>query len=171
MASFLDYYLFDRTRPEGGKTPAQEFLDEQQAAGDAAEMAARSAASPRPSTGCSRSGSSGKGIVRLRELFAGKDFDVTERRQHRRGWRRATSSRPGSSRSTGTCWSSARRSASTPARPVKSIQKEVKRRKKKEPDAPPARARPGSAAKRALKAERYRQIAVEKIYDFEGSRL
>jgi hypothetical protein len=27
------------------------------------------------------------------------------------------------------------------------------------------------AAKRAIKAERYRQIAVEKIYDFESSRL
>jgi hypothetical protein len=46
----------------------------------------------------------------------------------------------------------------------------VKRRKKEMPDAPPLDLT-WEAAKRALKADRYRQIAVDKIYDFEGSRL
>ena len=57
-----------------------------------------------------------------------------------------------------------------PREAVKAIKKEVKRRKKEMPDAPPLELT-WEAAKRALKADRYRQIAVDKIYDFEGSRL
>src|SRR5215469_2100489 len=52
MASFLDYYLFDRRNAEG-KTPAEELLEQRKL---------------------------GKGSMRLRELHSGKDYDVTERR-------------------------------------------------------------------------------------------
>src|SRR5215813_2623338 len=38
MASFLDYYLFDRKRPESTRTPAEEFLDERAASVDAGEV-------------------------------------------------------------------------------------------------------------------------------------
>ena len=80
MASFLDYYLFDRVSPETEKTPAQELFELRLQSATPERGQRRSAASPRRCTGSSRCASSGKGIVRLRELFSGKDFDVTERR-------------------------------------------------------------------------------------------
>jgi len=100
MASFLDHFLFDRPRPESGKTPAQE--------------------------------------ARLIPFDGALVF------------------------SSAFCFH--------PREAVKAIKKEVKRRKKVMPDAPPVDLT-WEAAKRALKADRYRQIAVDKIYDFESSRL
>jgi hypothetical protein len=57
-----------------------------------------------------------------------------------------------------------------PRAAVKAIKKEVKRRKKKEPTRTPQDLT-FEAARRAVKAERYKQIAVERIYDFEQSKL
>ncbi len=51
-----------------------------------------------------------------------------------------------------------------------SIKREVKRWKKKQPERP-EKELVWEAAKRAMKVDRYRQIAVEKIYDFQTSRL
>jgi hypothetical protein len=53
---------------------------------------------------------------------------------------------------------------------VKAIKAEVKRRKKKEPDRP-TKELVWDCAMRALKVERYRQIAVEKLYDFQNRTL
>ena len=52
--------------------------------------------------------------------------------------------------------------------PYRSASKEVKRRKKKEPERSPKELA-WECAKRALKMDRYRQIPVEKIYDFENN--
>ena len=80
MASFLDYYLFDRASPITGKTPAAELTSSDR------QRVARGAPPPfRAFTetvhGLFEVRKLGKGMVRLRELFSGKDYDVTERRQ------------------------------------------------------------------------------------------
>jgi hypothetical protein len=48
---------------------------------------------------------------------------------------------------------------------VKSIKTEVKRRKKKEPERSPQEL-VWECARRAVKVERYKQISIERIYDF-----
>ena len=167
MASFLDYYLFDRKQPEGGKTPAEEFLDGRTAAGDAAEVAAFRSFTETVH-GLFEVRKIKPGVVRLRELFGGKEFDVTERR-HTVGLEKGDILEARLIPFDGALvFSSA--FCFHPREAAKSIKKEVKRRKKEMPDAPPMELT-WEAAKRALKADRYRQIAVDKIYDFESSRL
>jgi hypothetical protein len=108
------------------------------------------------------------GNVRLRELFGGKEFDVSERR-HTVGLEKGDILEARLIPFDGSLvFSSA--FCFHPREAVKSIKKEVKRRKKVMPDAPPVQLT-WEASKRALKADRYRQIAVDKIYDFESSRL
>ena len=167
MASFLDYYLFDRKRPESGKTPAEEFLEAHAAAGDAAEMSAYRAFTE-TAHGLFEVRKIKPGIVRLRELFGGKEFDVTERR-HTVGLEKGDILEARLIPFDGALVFSAA-FCFHPREAVKAIKKEVKRRKKVMPDAPPAQLT-WEAAKRALKADRYRQLAGEKIYDFESSRL
>ena len=113
MASFLDHFLFDRPRPASGKTPAQEFLESRSAAEDPGEVAAFRSFTETVH-GLFEVRKIKPGVVRLRELFGGKEFDVTERR-HTVGLEKGDILRRGSSPSMGR-WSSARRSASTPAR-------------------------------------------------------
>jgi hypothetical protein len=162
MASFLDYYLCDRVSPVSGQTPAAELY----------ELRLRS--SPPEEANAFRSFTEtvhglfevrklGKGMVRLRELFSGKDFDVTERRQVaglESGDVLEARLIPFAGHllfSPAFCFH--------PRVAVKAIKAEVKRRKKKEPDRPPTEL-VWECARRALKVERYRQIAVEKLYDF-----
>lgn len=167
MASFLDHYLFDRKRPESGKSPAEEFLQSRAAAGDEAELAAFRSFTETVH-GLFEVRKIKPGMVRLRELFGGKEFDVTERR-HTVGLEKGDVLEARLIPFDGALvFSSA--FCFHPRDAVKSIKKEVKRRKKDVPDAPPVELT-WEAAKRALKADRYRQIAVDKIYDFEGSRL
>ena len=72
MASFLDHYLFDRPRPESGKTPAQEFLEARSAAVDPGEIAAFRSFTETVH-GLFEVRKVKPGIVRLRELFGGKE--------------------------------------------------------------------------------------------------
>jgi len=167
MASFLDFYLFDRRRGGTGRTAAEEFLEARAAAGDAAELAAFRSFTETVH-GLFEVRKIKPGMVRLRELFGGKEFEVTERR-HTVGLEkgdileaRLVPFDGALLFSTAFCFH--------PREAVKAIKKEVKRRKKVMPDAPPVQLT-WEAAKRALKADRYRQIAVDKIYDFETSRL
>jgi hypothetical protein len=166
MASFLDFYLFDRKRPGSGRTPAEEFFALRAAANDPAEAAFRSFTETLH--GLYEVRKILPGTIRLRELFSGKDYDVTERR-HPVGLEKGDILEarmiPFDGAlvfSTAFCFH--------PREAVKAIKKEVKRRKKELPDAAPSDLT-WEAAKRAMKTERYRQIAVEKIYDFESSRL
>jgi len=167
MASFLDYYLFDRRQAESGRTPAEEFLDARSAAGDAAEVAAFRAFTETVH-GLFEVRKIKPGVVRLRELFGGKEFDVTERR-HTVGLEKGDIIEARLIPFDGALVFSAA-FCFHPREAVKAIKKEVKRRKKVMPEAPPVQLT-WEAAKRALKADRYRQIAVDKIYDFESSRL
>lgn len=169
MASFLDFFLFDRKRSGSGRTPAEEFLALRSAAvgADPGEAVAfRSFTETVHALFEVRKIL--PGTIRLRELFSGKDFDVTERR-HPVGLEKGDVLEarliPFDGAlifSTAFCFH--------PREAVKAIKKEVKRRKKDLPDVPPVELT-WEAAKRAMKTERYRQIAVEKIYDFESSRL
>lgn len=162
MASFLDYYLFDRVSPLTGKTPAAEFVAKQEAGEDpTAAVAARSFAET--VHGLFEVRKFGKGMVRLRELFSGKDHDVTERRQLA-GLEKGDIIEARLIPFEGHLLFSAA-FCFHPREAGKAIRAEVKRRKKKEPERPPADL-VWECARRTLKTERYRQIAVEKIYDF-----
>jgi hypothetical protein len=104
-------------------------------------------------------------VVRLRELFSDKDFDVTERRQvaglEKGDILEARLIPYGGHLLFSTAF------VYHPREAIKLIKKETKRWKKKEPTRSP-RELAWECARRALKADRYRQIPVEKIYDFEG---
>ena len=166
MASFLDFYLFDRKRPGSGRTPAEELHALRAAAKDPAVEAFKSFTETLH--GLYEVRKISPGTIRLRELFSAKDYDVTERR-HPVGLEKGDILEarmiPFDGAlvfSTAFCFH--------PREAVKAIKREVKRRKKELPDLPPSDLT-WEAAKRAMKTERYRQIAVEKIYDFESSRL
>jgi hypothetical protein len=166
MACFLDYYVFDHRSPASGRTAAEELHAAKLAAG--APQAAVLQAFTKTVHGLFEVRKLGPGFVRLRELFTGVDHDVTERRAVaglQKGdvlEARLIPVDGGLVFSPAFCFH--------PREAVKAIKREVKRRKKKEPERPPQEL-VWEAAKRAMKVGRYRQIAVEKIYDFEQSRL
>src|SRR3982074_1086109 len=79
MASFLDFYLFDWAGAQG-KTPALEFFEERSST--AAETAIGAYRSFTETLhGLFEVRKLGKGSVRLRDLYSGKDYEITERRQ------------------------------------------------------------------------------------------
>jgi hypothetical protein len=166
MACFLDYYVFDHRAPSSGRTAAEELHAEKLQAG--APEAAGLKAFTHTVHGLFEVRKLGEGFVRLRDLYSGVDHDVTERRTVaglQKGdvlEARLIPVDGGFVFSPAFCYH--------PREAVKSIKREVKRRKKKEPERS-AQELVWEAAKRAMKVTRYRQIAVEKIYDFEQSRL
>lgn len=164
MASFLDWFLFDRPNPATGKTPAQEYFEAQQQT--SVEQANAFRSFTETLHGLFEVRKLGKGVVRMRELFSGKDHDVTERR-HLAGLEKGDILEARLIPFGGHLWFSPA-FCFHPRQVTKLIWKEVKRHKKKEPTKP-QRELIWDCARRALKAERYRQIAVEKIYDFENN--
>lgn len=166
MASFLDYYLFDRTSPLTGRTPAQELFEIK--GREAPDQANGFRGFTETLHGLFEVRKLGKGVVRLRELFSGKDYEVTERRQLaglEKGDILEARLIPTSGHllfSQAFCYHP--RDATAP------ILKEIKRRKKKEPHRSP-KEMAWECARRALKTDRYRQIPVERIYDFEGKTI
>jgi len=162
MASFLDYYLYDRVSPLTGKTPAAE-LYEQRLANAPPEEANAFRSFTETVHGLFEVRKLGKGLVRLRELYSGKDFDVTERR-HVAGLETGDVLEARLIPFAGhLLFSSA--FCFHPRVAVKSIKAEVKRRKKKEPERSPQEL-VWECARRAVKVERYKQISIERIYDF-----
>ena len=162
MASFLDYYLFDRVSPISKLTPAAE-LYQLRLQGASPEEANAFRCFTETVHGLFEVRKLGKGLVRLRELYSGKDFDVTERR-HVAGLETGDVLEARLIPFAGhLLFSSA--FCFHPRVAVKPIKAEVKRRKKKEPDRPPTEL-VWECARRAVKVERYKQIAVERIYDF-----
>jgi hypothetical protein len=164
MASFLDWYLFDRQSPTTGKTPAQEYFEAQQQ--QSVEQANAFRSFTETLHGLFEVRKLGKGMVRMREVFSGKDHDVTERRQLA-GLEKGDILEARLIPFGGHLWFSPA-FCFHPRQVSKAIWKEVKRRKKKEPERP-QKDLIWDCARRAVKAERYRQIAVEKIYDFENN--
>jgi len=166
MASFLDYFLFDRVS-KTGKTPAQEYYAQRLASGPPDEAHGfRSFTETVHALFEVRKLS--PGLVRLRELFSAKDFDVTERRSIaglEKGDIIEARLIPFGGHllfSAAFCYH--------PRAAEKSIRAEVKRRKKADPQSRPEELA-WECAKRALKVERYRQVAVEKLYDFQNKTI
>jgi hypothetical protein len=165
MASFLDFYLFDRRSSQTGKTPAQEMYDEQR------EKVGPEAAIPfRAFTetihGLFEVRKLTDDGVRLRELFSAKELQVSERRKLvalAKGDILEARLIPFSGH---LLFSPA--FVFHPREASKLILKQVKKLKKASPDANP-RELAWDCSRRALKTERYKQIAVEKIYDFENN--
>jgi len=163
MASFLEYYLLDRPHPETGRTPAQALYEEHVRLGSETANAFRSFTQTQH--GLFEVRKMKNELVRLRELYEGQEHDVTERRQLvglSKGDILEARLIPFSGLllfSPAFCYH--------PREAHKSILKEIKRRKKKEPSRPPKEL-VYEAAKMALKTDRYRQIAVERIYEFEN---
>jgi hypothetical protein len=166
MASFLDYYVFDRRNAQG-KTPAEEFL-EQRAASAAPEAVSAYQSFTGTLHGLFEVRKLGKGSIRLRELYSGKDYDVTERR-HVTGLQKGDILEarliPFNSHllfSGAFCYH--------PKVAAPAIRKEIKRRKKEEPEKS-GKELAWDCARMALKVDRYRQVAVDKIYDFQNKKL
>jgi hypothetical protein len=167
MASFLDWYLFDRRSPQTGRTPAQElYEDKQKTAPQDLVVAFRTFTET--VHGLFEVRKVGKGKVRLREIASGKDYEVTERRQTA-GLEKGDILEARLIPFGGLLLFSA---AFTyhPRGANKAIVKEAKRRRKAAPQQPPQEL-VWDCAKRSLKVDRYRQIAVEKIYDFENKTI
>jgi len=165
MASFLDFYLFDWPG-SSGKTPAWEFFEQ------------RLSTATEPAIGAYRSFTEtmhglfevrklGKGSVRVRELYSGKDYDVTERRQMaglEKGDVLEARLIPFAGHllfSGAFCYH--------PRGATSAIRKEIKRRKKENPGGS-GKELAWECARMALKVDRYRQIAVDKIYDFANKK-
>jgi hypothetical protein len=167
MASFLDYYLFDRRSPLTGRSPAQELYEEKQKTA-APEVVVAFRAFSETLHALFEVRKVGKGTVRLRELFTGKDHQVTERRQLaglEKGDILEARLIPFGGLllfSNSFCYH--------PRGASKAILKEVKRRRKANPPPPPEELI-WECAKRSLKVDRYRQIPPERIYDFEGKTI
>jgi hypothetical protein len=167
MASFLDYYVFDRRSPLTGRTPAQEVYEDKQKTAPQDQVVAFRAFTETVHA-LFEVRKVGKGTVRLRELSSGKDHEVTERRQLaglEKGDILEARLIPFGGVllfSSAFCYH--------PRGAARAIAKEVKRRKKKQPPAPPEDL-VWDCARRSLKADRYKQVAVEKIYDFENKTI
>lgn len=164
MAGFLEHYVCDRVAPHLGKTPARARY-ELALREDVPERAAAFRAFTETLHGLFEVRRMAKSEVRLRALFSGIDYDVAERRQ-------LVGLEVGDVLECRLIpfagllhFSSAWCFHPHEAAPL--IRAEAQRR-----------AAQGAAgaelellqdcARRSLKVERYRQIAVEKIYDFSG---
>ncbi len=167
MAGFLDWYLFDRPAPATGRTPAVEFC-ELHGPALSPEDQAHFRGFTETTHGLFEVRKLGKGTLRLRELYSGKDFEVTERRSVaglEKGDLIEARLIPVSGHllfSAAFVWH--------PKEGIKPIFKELKRRKKKEPERD-RKELVWDTSRMALKVERYRQIPVERIYDFEQKKL
>lgn len=162
MASFLDYYVFDRVLPEHARTPAQIFLAESNGIPEADLAVRRGLVDTRHSLWEVRK--IGKDLIRLRDLFSAKDTDVFERRQPaglKKGDVLEARLVPFDGRfffSPAFCFH--------PIEAKKPIAKELKRLKKEQPSFS-TRDFIWTVAKMRLKCERYRNIAVTDIYAFD----
>ena len=166
MAGFLEHYACDRIAPHFGKTPARQRY-EQALREDVPERAAAFRAFTQTVHGIFEVRRIAKGEVRLRGLFSGITWDVTERRQIvglTVGDVLEARLVPFGGHlhfSPSYCFH--------PHEAAAQIKAEAKRRLKE------GVAEEGpfvhECAQRSLKAERYRQIAVEKIYDFAARKI
>ena len=161
MASFLDYYVFDWKLSESGKSPAQLFLEE------SSEPSADELQTLRGLTETTHSlwevRKLAAELVRVRDVFTGKDMDVFERRQPaglKKGDLIEARLVPCDGRllfSSAFCFH--------PEEMRKAILKEVKRLKKHEPEFDRL-AFIWALSRMRLKLERYRNISPDQIYAF-----
>ena len=163
MAAFLEHYVCARPAPHFSVTPARARY-EQSLKEDPPERAAAFRSLTETIHGLFEVSRLGKGEVRLRGLFSGIRFDVTERRQIvglTRGDVLEARLIPFGGHfhfSPSYCFHPHEASAQ--------IKVEAKRLLKAGPVDEQAFVQ--ECARRSLKVGRYRQIAVEKIYDFQA---
>jgi len=165
MASFLEWFLFDRPAQDGLSLAQVRY---QQALKDGPpERAAAFRAFTETIHGLFEAKKLSAHEVRLKALFSGRDFIVTERR-HLAGLHTGDVLEARLIPHGGYYWFS---SAFTwhPSEAAKLIVAEARRRVKAGVDG--QQALMDDCARRALKVGRYRNIAVEKIYDFKGPAL
>lgn len=164
MAAFLEYYTLDRPRPESGATPAVERYQQCLREGPPSR-AALLRAFTWTRHGLFEVRRFEKGAVWLRELFAQTDAKVTERRQ-------LAGLAPGDLLEArlipfGDQQWFTQAFCCHPRQVNAVIHREVARRRKAhDPHAPQALMQ--ACAQRSLKADRYRNIALAKIYDFDA---
>jgi hypothetical protein len=162
MASFLDFYVFDRLLSDLGRTPAQLFVEDAQGIREEDLVVRRALAQTRHSIWEVRKLATE--LVRLRDLFTSKDTDVFERRQPaglKKGDLIEARLIPVDGRylfSPAFCFH--------PPEAKKPVVKELKRLRKEQPGFS-TRDFIWSLAKMRLKCERYRNIAITDIYAFD----
>lgn len=166
MAGFLEHYVCDRVAPHFGKTPARQRY-EQSLKEDSPERAAAFRGLTETIHGLFEVKRITKGEVRLRQLFSGVTWDVTERRQIvglKAGDVLEARLIPFAGHlhfSPAYCFH--------PHEAAAQIKAEAKRLLKV--GGFDEKAFVEDCAQRSLKVERYRQIAVEKIYDFAARKI
>lgn len=164
MAGFLEHYVCDRVAPHFGKTPARQRY-ELSLREDSPARAGAFRGLAETIHGLFEVRRITQGEVRLRGLSSGITWDVTERRQIvglRRGDVLEARLIPFEGHlhfSPAYCFH--------PHEAAGLIRAEARRRLKGGAFDEPAFTQ--DCAQRSLKVERYRQIAVEKIYDFSGA--
>lgn len=166
MSGFLEYYVCDRTAPHFGKTPARRRYEES-IKSEAPERAAAFRSLTETVHGMFEVRRIAHGEVRLRGLFSGISWDVTERR-HIVGLvvgdvieARLIPFGGHLHFSASYCFH--------PHEAASQIKAEARRLAKSDPQSEAAFVH--DCAQRSLKVQRYRQIAVEKIYDFSAKRI
>lgn len=162
MTAFLEYYVCDRVAPHLGRTPARARY-EQSLEAEVPERAAAFRAFTETLHGLFEVRRMRRHEVRLRAVVSGEEYDVVERRQLvglEVGNVLESRLIPyGGYLHFSSAW------CFHPKEAASLIRAEARRRAG-QPDA--ERSLLYDCARRSLKVERYRQIPVEKIYDFQG---
>ncbi|MFZ5440621.1 MAG: hypothetical protein ACOZQL_11480 [Myxococcota bacterium] len=166
MSGFLEHYVCDRVAPHFGKTPARERY-ERALRDETPERAAAFRAFTETVHGLFEVKRIAAGTVRLRGLFTGITWDVTERRH-------IVGLGPGDVLEArlipfGGHFHFSASYVFHPHEAARQIRDEAKRLAKE--GTVDERSFVQDCAQRSLKVERYRQIAVEKIYDFGARRI
>lgn len=165
MAAFLEFYVCDFVGPNLKCTPAQSRYEEALRTGPA-ERAAAFRAFTETLHALYEVRRLGAGTVRVRNLISKEDFDVTERR-HLAGLTKGDVLEARLIPFGGNLWFAGAFCCHPPGA-TKLLQKQAKRLQKAG-DAVNAKAFLWEAAKRSLKADRYRNISIERLYDFDAS--
>ncbi len=166
MAGFLEHYACDRVAPHFGKTPARQRY-EQSLREDSPERAAAFRTFTESVHGIFEVRRIASGVVRLRGLFSNITWDVTERRQIvglKTGDVLEARLLPFAGHihfSPSYCFH--------PHEAAAQIKAEAKRLLKA--GGAQEHAFVHDCAQRSLKVQRYRQIAVERIYDFAARKI
>jgi hypothetical protein len=165
MSGMLDAYLFDWRPEPGASTALERFLEARRDVLDPAERAAFQA------LGANRHGlfevrKLGPGLVRLRDVFAGQDHDVTERRSVA-GLAKGDLLEARLMPFDGALWFSGA-FLYHPREARSRILAEVKRLKKAagKTGRPDVESLLATLSRMAFKLERYRNVRLESIYDF-----
>lgn len=162
MAAMLEYLVFDRPSRDSQLTPAREYYLQRVTEGPP-EKAASFRLFSETVHSLFSVGAIKQGLVHLEDLHDGAEYEVVERRALAglaKGDVLEARLVPADGR-----YYFAPAFCFHPKVVAQVIAKEAKRRRKLSPP-PPREALVWESAKRSLKADRYRNIALEKIYDF-----